>query len=368
VDEGRLINILQHSAKLEVLRIGCQFKRSLAIINLIISTREKFLQCGSPLSLQSFELMGEGLVPVDMYELSNSLYGHITSTLRFSKDVKTFDMFTDVMFACTSSRYDPALDFVRNYGWTVEKLVLPYLFNDNFARIILDAVKGRGSRITTLNFAPFCLSTAGMGALDEIIEMSPNAVSIGMRCYLENKINLQNFENSLMRHKAQLHHLDLFWNTTEYWSSQITRIIPTRDVLPKMGALTLDGYHNQISMDCITWIVAMISAPPQTRSATAATEPVTRLKRITLRRIVLSPEDWESVIRAIDLTEVEWLDLQTTNFAKAELRLLVNHIIDNAASQTRVLSLCINDKLLEQEEARTLCATLREKVPLVKFN
>ncbi|KAF9360959.1 hypothetical protein BGX34_007393, partial [Mortierella sp. NVP85] len=283
-------------------------------------------------------------------------------------DVKTFDMFTDVMFPNSFPEHGLALEFVKNYGWTVEKLVLSYLFNDNFARTILDAVKDRGSRITTLHFTPFYLSTAGMDALDEIIEMSPNVVSIGMRYfYLEDKSNLEKVENSLMRYKTQLHHLYLSWITTESWLPRIAGIIPTRDVLPKMDALTIDG-DGEVSKDCIAWIVAMISAPPQTHSATAPTEPVTRLKRITLRRLMLSPEGWESVIRAIDLTELEWLDLKTTNFAQDQLRLLVNQITDNVASQTQTRTICIDGKLLEQEEARTLCSTLRKKVPSVKFN
>ncbi|KAK3818930.1 MAG: hypothetical protein J3Q66DRAFT_368966 [Benniella sp.] len=294
--------------------------------------------------------------------------GHITSTLRFSKDVKAFNMFTDVKFPNSSSEYGPVLEFVRNYGWSVEKLILPHWFNANHAGIMFDAVKDRGSRITTLSFSPSHLSIAGMNVLDEIIEMSPNVVSIGMSYFtFENSTILSKVENSLMRYKAQIYYLYLSWTTTEYWLSQITRIIPTRDVLPKMGALTLYGYNDKLSKDCVTWIVAMISAPPQPSSATALPEPLTRLKRIELRMIVLPPEDWESVIRAIDLTELEWLDLHTSNFAQDQLKLLVNQIIDNVSSQARVLSLCIKKKLFEQEEARTLCATLRQKAPLVKF-
>jgi len=366
-DEDRLVSLLQHSAKLEVLRIVCKANRSLAVVNLIISARETVLQNGSLLPLRTFEMMDEGLVPIDMYSPCDSS-GHITSTLKFSKDVNTFDMSTDLKFPIRSSGYGPVLDFVRNFGWTVENLLLSEQLDDKHIRIILDAVRDRGSRIRALSIAPNSLTTAGMDVLDEIIEMSPNVVSIGMRYfYLGDKTYLSKVENSLTRYKAQLHHLRLHGNKIGDWLPQIAGIIPSRDILPKMNALTLDG-GNEVSKDCITWIVTMISAPPQPPSATALPEPWTRLKRITLRSIVLSPEDWESVIRAIDLTELEWLNLKTTNFAYDQLGVLVNQIIDNVPSQARERTFCIDKKLLEQEEARTLCATLREKVPLVKFN
>ncbi|KAK3818929.1 MAG: hypothetical protein J3Q66DRAFT_368965 [Benniella sp.] len=312
--------------------------------------------------------MDEGLVPVDIYGYCDGS-GHITSTLKFPKDVKTFDMFTDIRFPDFTSEYDPVLDLVRNFGWTVEKLILPYWFNDEHAGILLDVVRDRGSRITRLTIDPYTLTTTGMNVLDEIVEMSPSVVSIGMWYFgLEVKAYRGKVESLLTQYKAQLHHVVLHGDKMGDWSSQIAGVIPTRDALPKMDELTFDIGNGEVSKECIAWIVAMISTPPQPRSKTTLPEPLTGLKRITLGRIVLSYEDWESVIRAIDLTEVEWLDLQTTNFGQAQLRLLVNQITDNVASQIRVRTLCINEKLLEQEEARTLCTTLREKAPLVNFN
>ncbi|KAF9360961.1 hypothetical protein BGX34_007395 [Mortierella sp. NVP85] len=367
-DEDRLVTILQHSAKLEVLRIGCKANRSLAVINLIISTREKFLQCGSPLSLQSFELMDEGLAPVDMYELSNSLYGHITSTLKFSKDAKAFDMFADVKFPNSSSEYGPVLDFVRNYGWAVETLVASSLLNNEHAEIILGAIRDRGSRITTLDIVPVAISADGYNNLDEIIKMSPNLVSLGLWCpFLGIKSAVGRAEATIGRYKNRLHNLRLSGTSIENWLPRIHDAFPTRDIFPKMCGLSITGHYGGIiSGSCVRWIVAMVSAPPQSSSATPSLESLARLKRLILS-VAFEPKDWKSVMRSIDTTELEWLEFKGSNFSQKELELLVHQFVGNDAPPARLRTLCIGNKLLEQEDVRALCATLREKIPLIEI-
>ena len=366
-DEDRLISILQHSAKLEVLRIGCKANRSLAVINLIISTRKKFLQRGSPLSLQSFELMDVGPVPINIYG-SLDTYGHITSTLKFSKDAKAFDMFADVKFPNSSSEYGPVLEFVRNYGWTVEKLVASSLLNIDHAEIILGAIRDRGSRITTLDIVPVAISADGYNTLDEIIKMSPNLVSLGLWCpFLGIKSAVGRTVATISRYKDRLHILRLSGTSIENWLPRIGDAFPTRDIFPNMCGLSITGhYGNTISGDCVRWIVAMVSAPTQSSSATPSLEPLARLKRLILS-VALGPEDWKSVIRSIDMTELEWLEFKGSNFSRKELELLVHQFVGNDTSPARLRTLCIDNKLLEQEDVRALCATLREKLPQIEI-
>jgi hypothetical protein len=341
-EEDQLINILQRSAKLEVLRIGCQAIRSLAVVNLILSIRDQMLQNGTPLSLRTFELMDEELCPINDYNFCDA-HGHIASTMKFSKAVKTFEMSTNVKFPFSSSTFGPIIDFAQSYGWSIETLTASSQFGDNHARIIRGAVQDRGSQITTLNIVPYTITTDGLDVLDEITGMSSSNVSIGMRCHrLGERGILDKVENPLMRYKADVYHLSLGGSNIGDWLSHIASFIPARDVLPKMSALTLEGEIQStvpktcIPKTCIPWIITMISAPPQPPSATALPEPLTRLRRLTISNARFEAEDWKSVIRAIDLTELEWLDFKVTNFSQVELELLVYRIIDNGASQARL--------------------------------
>ncbi|KAF9945370.1 hypothetical protein BGZ65_010837, partial [Modicella reniformis] len=59
-DEDRLVSILQHIRKLKELHIKCLDERSLSIIDLVISTREKVFQSGESLALTTFKLMEYG--------------------------------------------------------------------------------------------------------------------------------------------------------------------------------------------------------------------------------------------------------------------------------------------------------------------
>ncbi|KAF9361552.1 hypothetical protein BGX34_007084 [Mortierella sp. NVP85] len=368
-DDVHLINIIQHSAKLEVLRIGCLANRSLAVVNLILSIRDQMLQNGTPLPLRTFELMDEELSQINDYNFCDS-QGHIASTMKFSKAVKTFDMSTNIKFPISSSAFAPLLDFAQSYGWSIETLTASSQFGDNHARLIRGAIQDRRPQIATLNIVPYTITTDGLDALDEIIGMSSSNISIGMRCHrLGDRGILDKVGSPLMRYKAHVYHLSLGGSTIENWLPQIANFIPARDVLPKMSALTLEGEgQSTVPKTCIPWIIAMISAPPQPPSATALPEPLTRLRRLTISNVRLEAEDWKSVIRAIDLTELEWLDFKVTNFSQVELELLVYRIVDNVASQARLKTLCIDKKLLEQEAARALRATLQKKAPLVQFD
>ncbi|KAG0001814.1 hypothetical protein BGZ65_003154, partial [Modicella reniformis] len=142
-DEDRLVNILEHSSKLEVLRIGCLAGRASTIINLVTSTREKNLQCDKPVSLRTLEMMDEGLIISD----EDGIH-HIATTLKFTEETKVFDMRTRIKLQKYGaiSQNDPMCDFFRQYGWSIEILKLVD-FNDQLASSLYDGIQRQDSQI-----------------------------------------------------------------------------------------------------------------------------------------------------------------------------------------------------------------------------
>ncbi|KAK3818928.1 MAG: hypothetical protein J3Q66DRAFT_338883 [Benniella sp.] len=362
-DEVQLINILQHSVKLEILRIGCQAERSLAVINLIIS---EIFRNGSSLPLHTFELMNEGLVPVN-YDVINAA-GRVTAVVEFSEDKRALEMSTNVKFPALASNYGPILDFVRLFGWSIETLAASAQFSDSHALILRGAVRERGSRIETFNIVPYTIST---DSLDEIITMSPGFTSLGLLLTaLSSTAFLEKAMIAVRRYKDRVRNLLLSGREVESWLPPIAEVLSTRDVLPKLSVLSVEFITRcAVPEDCVKWIVAMVSTPvqPLSSSATVPPEPLTRLERLALINIELQPRDWRSVIMAIDLTSLEWLNLKKTNISQEELELLVRRIVDNFTTPVRLRTLCVDEKLLEQEDARALRAILQEKAPLVQF-
>jgi len=367
-DEDRLINILQRCAKLEVLRIGCLAERSLAIVNLVKSTRKKILRNGKPSSLRTFKLMGAGLIPFNSYD-SFGGYDRIVSTMAFSKDGSGFDMHTSIRLI-TNLTDGPVLDFLRHYFWTIETLTAPWEFNDLRAAMIRDATRVRGSWITTLKLDPFLLTANGQGILDEIIRMSPSHIHLGLWCTNMDPTISLGMTKLVGRYRKRLYDLKLSGESIAEWLPPIMVAFPTRDTLPKLSVFTVTSSSGSyVPQYCLNWIITMVSVPPQqsSSSGTASFEPLRRLERFTLNSVEFPPEEWASLIKAIDLTALEWLDLKYTNFSQKELKLLVRRIVESDAPPMRLRMLCIDKELLEQEDARVLCAILEEKLPLVKF-
>jgi hypothetical protein len=55
------------------------------------------------------------------------------------------------------------------------------------------------------------------------------------------------------------------------------------------------------------------------------------LKKIVLCQVYLQPEDWLRVIEAMDLTTLQYLDLQSSNIPLEQLRVLVNRLTHTAS-------------------------------------
>ncbi|KAF9366562.1 hypothetical protein BGX34_001107 [Mortierella sp. NVP85] len=368
-DDERLVKILRHNDSLQVLRIGCLSKRSLAIINKVISTREGMLHNKSPISLRTLEARDEELVPIDKTRLYSDR-DHIESTLTFSEDLELFDMQTSIVLRKTDTipRDDPVCDFFRQYGWTIDTLDAPATFNDHLAELLCDAVRSRGSRIKRLSVNPASLTKPGLDALDQAIRTSASSSylrlifsSLGMTDRLEKALLL------LGRCKERISSLHLSGFPIEAWLPRFMQAFPTRSCFPRLSIFVVGcNWSSEFSQDYTEWIVAMVSAPPP--ALQPEPKPMTRLSGIGLSYVELQPESWRSVIEAIDFTELRWVDLEGANATPRELGLLVDRIVSMDTLALRLNSLKFDRDVLENDEARLWCAKLYEKMPQVKID
>jgi hypothetical protein len=136
------------------------------------------------------------------------------------------------------------------------------------------------------------------------------------------------------------------------------------------------------------WIIAMISPPrrrphrtidspsSQTLSHSvetpaahngSKTESWTVLKKIVLR-IKIQPEEWRSLIDAIDFSALQHLDLDKCNILQEHLKQIVNCIPDNKGSVAPLKTLVIkNTRVANSADSRAVLDELRRKVPLVRI-
>ncbi|KAG0246817.1 hypothetical protein B0O80DRAFT_529856 [Mortierella sp. GBAus27b] len=394
-DEDRLESLLRSNTKLKRLRIGCHAARAFAVIQLVVSTREKVLRMGVVPSLHTLEVLDDGLVSFDI-DRPNDSRDHVESTIRFSTNSEVFDMQTHVKLrkGKAIAEDDPICALFQHYGWSFETLDAPSTFSNPLAACLHEGTRERGSQITFLSVTPTSLTTRGLEALDQVIKISPCSEYLRLPFnYLDQPKQLDKAVLLLSRYKEKVNNLGLYGTSLADWLPQITRAFPTRDYFPKLSVLGMKSHTvSEIPQECIPWIVAMVSTPPLMSSSTlpgslpsplpspSAVGPMveifpdqvekpSRLERFTLNDVTLGPDDWVSVIEAIDFGALVKLNLKDTNFSHKELELLVHRIVNNKESMATMplRSLCLDKHLLENEAGRALRAKLREKAPIVKI-
>jgi hypothetical protein len=371
---GRLADVLCGVSSLKYLRIGCRYKDSLAVIDRVISTREKIIQDTGSSSLRTFELMKEDLIPFGTASYYDS--DHIQSHISFQDDSNHLDMRTWIRRSDKTAR-----EFVCRYGWSIA-------FYDGQFQIDVspsDILNGFGDtkmpQLESLRIHPH---KADADVVDQIIRRSPNFKDLGLDVDLDREDSFIAARTLLSRHAPILSMLDLKYGYPykERWE-WFASSFPTRDSLPALESFRLYlPFNFEFPSICIPWIMTMVSAPPLqlispsqpiiqdvidsqlTNLELVGQRPLTRLKRIELDRLILQTEEWKSVIEAIDLSELQILSFWNSNLPLEGLQLLVDRIPDNPSLRTLNIS---RTPAANDSDSRSLLDTLGRKAPSLKI-
>jgi hypothetical protein len=337
-DENRLTTILQQSSQLQELWIGSTDSRAPAIIDLVISERERMLQKGEPTALRTFELMEDELEALK-FDRDWDLANHITATLTFTEGSKKLDMDTRLVLQKEKpvTESDWMCSFIRQYGWSISSLNTATMFNDNLAELLDKTTTIHGSNLTHLALSQYSVTTAGLDAMDRIIKRSQKLDRLRLNLFaLEDISQTEKAEYILERCGAKMNELWLHSDGYEPWLQRISNKFPT-----KTDFLLLD----HIIVDCtkkgalfprgsLPWLITMISSSPRpTGNPQEATKPLTSgLKKVYLSMVRFARyQDWSSLIGSFDFSMMLELTLKNTDIYEDDVYQIIDCIVETGA-------------------------------------
>ncbi|KAK3821077.1 MAG: hypothetical protein J3Q66DRAFT_425997 [Benniella sp.] len=388
VDESRLTEILRQCPTLSYLQVGCEWRRSLAIADLVLSTRERNFEQGDPFGLHTVELVDEDLTPFDeLAHLDNNT--HIQCHLSFPGSSDSFDMRTWIRLqnGMDEKDADSVREFIRHYGWSVV-FFEGFLINDGnaFTAILNHIQNQRSYQMESLTIHADDSGTTWGDNLDRVLQRSLNFKHLGLYIQAWD----ETLHSVIDLYGTVLSKLYVFAGGFGQWS-ELPLSFPTRNSFPNLVSFELFP-KNEVLLPWAfsSWIIAMVSAPPRGLIALATVaqsplqqdgesrqssyhdepiEPWTSLRKILLRQVRLRPGEWNAVVMAIDFSSLEHLDLRWSNIYLQAFELLVDRISGYSTSHLPLKTLDISGTHFAQMAhpitLDALLEDLRKKVPWV---
>ncbi|KAK3821120.1 MAG: hypothetical protein J3Q66DRAFT_438038 [Benniella sp.] len=361
-DDLQLTNILRQCPLLSHLQVGCEGKRSLDLINLVLEERKWTLDGTGASSLHKFELMDEDLVPFD--KLANrDKSTHVQSHITFHDGSNSFDMCSWIRLRDRgSSGGDPVDDFLCRYGWT-SVFFDGFFLTGNVSTAVLKTPPMEKPRLESLWI--HCEETSN---ITEFVE-SPCFKDLGL--YVDISHNFEQGRELLLRYGPVLSKLHLYRSNNFVIGGLWTRLltfIPTRISLPVMESFELQPNFD-FPHEFVQWIVAMVSSPPEN---SAPREQWTSLRKIVLCQVNLDSKDWKAVIEAIDLSALERLDFRDSNITQEQIELLVNRISGHPSHSLPLATLDVEGtkfaETITPQALEGLTMEIRMKAALITVN
>ncbi|KAG0226068.1 hypothetical protein BGX31_007412 [Mortierella sp. GBA43] len=381
---GRLADVVLYGfIALKHLQVGSNYKHAKAIVSSVISSRKEIIQCIGSSFLRTFNLLGEGLSrfpEVSMFHGNN-----IESLVSFQDNSSSFKMLTRIR-GCDSL----GKQFAMKYGSSV--LTYERGYDDrNYMEITTfqDIMKmiSEGSALENLRIISH---SSGVTYLDKIIQKSPNFKGFGLFVDLGVKDQFKTAKELISRHGEILDTLCLESSQKSGKWSLFALQFPTRSSFPTLRVF--DVRYRIVQPRDISWIVAMISAPPQVHASSSGSQSIkqdvadrkkeknspstgspmqgswTSLHKFALERATLSPEEWKSVIEAIDFSELRQLSFVGSNISPVEVKLLVDRIPHHKMSKIPLEALNVGSTPASKlRDSDPIFNELRKKLPWIKL-
>ncbi|KAF9975353.1 hypothetical protein BGZ65_008295, partial [Modicella reniformis] len=337
----------------------------------------------------TIELMLEKLTPFDIFGECDDDKTYMQSVITFKEDSDSFDMRTWIRLERMSiTDNNPVNDFIRQYGWSIVFFDEDKTVNSTFATIFYDILTTRDSQLKSLRLYSSYFTAHGFNRLDSIIKRTPNFKDIGLYMYINTDNGLEKAYSLLSQYGPILSVLQLFSASLEDWLPWVASAFPTRNCFPNLVSFNLMSFNaSKLPSRCVPWIVAMVSAPPQATSSSLhsqslsqgivdtyniqseseSTESWTALRKIMLRNVQLQPKEWKTLMEAIDLSELQHLNLYMSNITYEAFKLLVDRIPDNNTSKMpfKTLNIMRTTDLAKNTGLRAILKELRKKAPLL---
>ncbi|KAF9951219.1 hypothetical protein BGZ65_006098 [Modicella reniformis] len=409
-DEDQLVDILRHCSSLSHLEIGCEEEcrpvnnnnlemrfqdlLKVATVDIICKLGSLKINCGG-LSIDARFSQGQikdvnltiGRLD-DFYSDSLKFMhrDHLSRlAIRYAPQEPDEVQLVDIL-----QNSNPVNDFIRQYGWSIVFFDEYRTHNNTFAAILDDIPTTRNSQLESLRFNTDWFKADEFDRLDSILRRSPNFKDLGMYIWLTSEIHLEKAQSLLSRYGSKLSVLRLLSDSFKERLPRIASSFPIRNRFPNMvlfelwNSITSPPY---LLSSCVPWIVAMVSAPPQVTSSPLISQALSRgivdkhnsksgsvttgswtpLKKIVLHKVQLQSNEWKTVIKAIDLSELQYLDLSMSNITHEAFKLLVGRILDNNTSRMQFKTLNVVDTgIAGATDSRAVLKELK-KGPLVKI-
>jgi hypothetical protein len=271
----------------------------------------------------------------------------------------------------------PAHKFIQRYGWSIRTLRVLGVFNNHLATLLDEATLKRGSKITRLDFDPSSLTVPGLDALDRAIKRSQVFATIRLHLTSIASERARVYARILLRRYGEkLTSLNIYTSSPDGCIPALARAFPTRSSFPVLRRFVFSSGGHHVSNVCMQWIISMVSTPSQTSVALqpSTTAPAsletspTSLGLIDLSRINPTVVDWGSLIKAIDFSALEELDILGCNFSQHSIQCLTDriHEFDSGPLHLRQIRAHSLNKNLYRT-AGALRTTLANRNPPIPF-
>ncbi|KAI8594367.1 hypothetical protein EDD21DRAFT_421828 [Dissophora ornata] len=380
-DEALIVDIICHNPKLYHANIPSHGERSNDIVKLVTSTTESIEQEGSTTALEILQLTdSEG------YSVRNERpMTSISGSWSLGGD-PLFYMDTDIEIDDDNPIDEKDIPGVfRQYGWLIKELFTFHNFSDSLAALFEEGTRSTIPRLKRLFFNPWSLTPSRLDCMDQVIERAEHLDYFFLSLQgLKDKSRRDKADRLLRRHANKLQGLAMGGNTSNQWIPHIKALIPGRLSLPELTEFGLSDFDKPyLSRADVQWLAAIVAplptpcppclfplhTPPTSSSAALpdVSDTWTPLTKFSLRNFQLWPEDWRTLIEAVDFTALERLNFEGANFSFEQLQVLVNRISYYTKPKIPLEELNLRNTALEDsanpETISRLLMTLKMKAP-----
>ncbi|KAF9196096.1 hypothetical protein BGZ50_002076 [Haplosporangium sp. Z 11] len=373
-DSRRLSEVIEGNPRLLTIETIGPFEGYYDIIDKVIDARRRIHTKAHALSPSRLVLR-----PGTNISKTNAVV--VTMELEFKNEIDVSDATMSALMPVKSP--DPNFEqslmdvLFRRYGWSIETLVTNRHFTDDHAAALLKAIESRGSSLTTLALNTTLLTAQGLHNMAKILDRSTGLINLSFDFQdLHKEARPVQALVILEKYGARMNGVTLSGHLLSgSWLQLISGRFPSRHLWPKLTTFKVEGL-GKYSWNITDWIESMVSSSTHpliygsmaNPNLSQPAEPWTPLKKVSLCFMeAIGSMEWQSIIKALDFTSLETLNIESASFGMEHLQTLVDCIPDNDAVVPLKTLTVAKTGLANLDKTGGLWDELRAKAPDVKI-